>query len=379
VNLLLSNSTDIFAGGEDYVLILAKYLGLRGHKVYVSALPGHLLLEKCAAAGIDTVPLEYKGMNRVFAVAAMLRKEMQKRAIQVVHSNANYDRTAAALAVPWTTIPHVAGVHSTHSIQHNITHWIRNHYGIDHFITDADAGKRVLIEEDGIDPERITTIPIGIENDPEEFRAACRLETRARLGIDERTIVIGNVARLVPFKGQRHLVDAAARLAHLHSNVLFLVIGDGELLTDLTKQAEDLGVSSSIRFLGFQDHLERWYPAFDVYCHTSLEMAAEMFPIAILRALAGGLPVVCTRVGGIAAMVDQEKNGFLVDPEDAGALTQALSTVVESAALRVTMGAASLDLFLRKYHASQMAERIERIYRQVIHAAGDQKSEESLA
>jgi glycosyltransferase involved in cell wall biosynthesis len=379
VNILISNSTDIFAGGEDYVLILAKYLGLRGHKVYVSALPGHLLLDKCAAAGIDTVPIEYQGMNRVFTVAALLRRELQERSIQVIHSNANYDRTVAALAVPWTKIPHVAGVHSTHSIQHNITHWIRNHYGVDHFVTDADAGRQVLMDVDGIAPERITTIPIGIENDSEEYRQKARVQTRERLGIGNDTVVIGNVARLVPFKGQRYLIDAAARIVRQYPRTLFVIIGDGELLDDLQKQSAALGIVSSVRFLGFQDHLEQWYPAFDIYCHTSLEMAAEMFPIAILRALASGLPVVCTRVGGIAAMVEQGKTGFLVEPEDGAVLAGGLEKLILDSGLRRAMGAAAFDLFLRRYHATQMAERIEQVYTTVVAATGDQKTEASLA
>ena len=77
MNILLTNATSIFAGGEDYVLILARYLRARGHSVLVSALPGHLLLEKCAAAGIPMVPVDYRGMNRVFAVSAQLRREMR--------------------------------------------------------------------------------------------------------------------------------------------------------------------------------------------------------------------------------------------------------------------------------------------------------------
>jgi hypothetical protein len=113
MNILLSNSTDIFAGGEDYVFILAKHLRLRGHTVSVSALPGHLLLEKCSSAGIPAVPIDYRGMDRVFAVASTLRRELRSRAIDVVHSNANYDRTAAALAAVGTPTRHVAGIHST--------------------------------------------------------------------------------------------------------------------------------------------------------------------------------------------------------------------------------------------------------------------------
>lgn len=363
MNVLITNSTHIFAGGEDYVLILAKYLARRGHTVSVSALPGHLLLDKCTAAGIPTVPIDYRGMNRVFSVARELRRELCARHIDVVHSNANYDRTVAAIAAAWTPTRHVAGIHSTHSIQHNITHWLRNRWGIAHFITDAEAGKQVLIEEDHIAGSRITAVPIGIEDAPPEEQAAARRATRAQLGVKESTIVIGNVARLVPFKGHQVLLNAACRVIREVPDVLFPIIGDGELLATLTEQARSLGIADKIRFLGFQDDLHLWYPAFDVYCHSSLEMAEEMFPIAILRALSSGLPVICTKVGGIAAMVRDGTTGQLVPPENPEALAAALLRVVRDPGLRARMGEGSAALFREQFHATAMAERVEHVYR----------------
>ena len=158
MNILLTNSTDLFAGGEDYVLLLARHLAGRGHTVTVSANPGHLLLAKCAAAGLATLPLRYEGMGRVFAVAAALRKAVLERDIAVVHSNANYDRTVSAMAAGGVRRAHVASIHSAHSIQHNITHWLRNRWGIDHFIADADAVKEVLVTTDRIPAGKITVV-----------------------------------------------------------------------------------------------------------------------------------------------------------------------------------------------------------------------------
>jgi glycosyltransferase involved in cell wall biosynthesis len=366
MNILLTNSTTIFAGGEDYVLILAKYLRQRGHTVHISALPGHLLLEKATDAGIPVVPIAYGGMDRVFQVSYALRSPLRSLGIDIVHSNANYDRTCAALAAAWTPTRHVAGIHSTHSIQHNVTHWLRNHYGTSHFITDADAGRDVLIREDHIPGERITTVPIGIEEDTPEIRAAMRLRTRARLGVGNDVIVIGNVARLVPFKGHRILLDAIALVVREAPQVLFPIIGDGELQDELTAQAQSLGIEQHVRFLGFQDHLEEWYPAFDIYTHSSLEMAAEMFPIAILRALAAGLPVVCTRVGGIALMVEEGVTGHLVAPDDPRPLAEGLLKVVRDANLRRRMGEASHARFLKNFHAAAMAEKVEQVYQRVL-------------
>lgn len=365
LNIFLSNSTDIFAGGEDYVLILARRLRMRGHRVWVSALPGHLLLAKCEEAGIPTIPLDYRGMYRVFATATELHRHLRRLSIDVIHSNANYDRTCAALAVCFTGIRHVAGVHSTHSIQHNITHWWRNRWGTDHFIADADAGRNVLMAEDGIAPERITTVPIGIEHQAPEDSAQARAAIRRKWGVRDSTVVIGNVARLVPFKGHAVLLESIARVVRETPDVFFPIVGDGELSETLHTRARTLQIEQAVRFLGFQDRLHELYPGFDVYCHSSLELAAEMFPIAILRALATGLPVVCTSVGGIAAMVRDGKSGLLVPPDDPGALAGALLGVIRSAPMRKSMGEESLALFRERYHAPAMAARVEAIYRSV--------------
>jgi glycosyltransferase involved in cell wall biosynthesis len=362
LNILLTNSTDIFAGGEDYVLILARRLRMRGHRVWVSALPGHLLLTKCEDLGIPTIPIDYRGMSRVFSMARHLRRHLRRLSIDVVHSNANYDRTCAGIAAAGIATHHIAGVHSTHSIQHNITHWWRNRWGTDHFITDADAGRQVLITEDGIAPEYITTVPIGIENETPEHNARARAAIRAEWNVRDSTVVVGNVARLVPFKGHSVLLETIARVATRAPDVLFPIVGDGELYETLLSRTRTLGIERVVRFLGFRDSLQEIYPGFDIYCHSSLELAAEMFPIAILRALGTGLPVVCTNVGGTAAMVREGKSGFLTPPENPDALAQALLRVIRDPVLRKSMGEESLALFHDRYHASVMAERVENVY-----------------
>ena len=366
MNVLLTNATDIFAGGEDYVLILGRYLARLGHRVWVSARPGHLLLRKCAEASLPVVPVEYGDMARVFAISRVLRRAMRDRSITIVHSNANYDRTCAAIAAAWTPARHVAGIHSSHSISHNITHAIRNRYGISHFITDADAGRDVLLREDGIPPGKVTTVPIGIESDPDDVRAGFRARIRGEMGIDDRTVVIGNVARLVPFKGHRFLLEAAALVVREERHVLFLIAGDGELEEDLKEHAAALGLGDTVRFLGFRDDLREVYPAFDVYCHSSLELASEMFPIAILRALASALPVVSTNVGGIAAMIDEGVSGCLTAAEAPAALARALLGLVNDPPKRSAFGRASFALFERKYRAEIMAGNVERVYRHVM-------------
>ena len=111
-----------------------------------------------------------------------------------------------------------------------------------------------------------------------------------------------------------------------------------------------------------------WEGTVFLFCSATLagELAAEMFPIAILRALATGLPVVCTNVGGIANMVREGTSGFLVSPEDPAALAHALLTLILDGDRRRSMGGASARLFHEHYHATAMAEKIEQVYRTVL-------------
>jgi glycosyltransferase involved in cell wall biosynthesis len=366
VKILLSNSTGIFAGGEDYVLILATSLRQRGHQVWVSAQPDHLLLEKCEAAQIPTIPVRYAGMGRVFEVAGILRGHIRSLSIDIIHSNANYDRTCAALAAAWSPTCHIASVHSAHSIQHNITHWLRNRFGIDQFIAVADAVKDVLVRQDRIPEQRITVVPIGVESNPRELEAQWRVRTRKELGAGPDTIVIGNVARLVPFKGHRILLDAIAEVVKRNSRVLFPIAGDGELLRPLQEQASQLNIEPYVRFLGFRDNLQEIYPAFDIYTHSSREMEAEAFPLAILHALAARLPVVSTEVGGIGNMVEDGVSGFLTPPESPHELAEALLKVIDDRQLRGLMGEASFSLFLTRFQASAMAAAVEEVYSRTV-------------
>jgi glycosyltransferase involved in cell wall biosynthesis len=233
LKILLTNATDISAGGEEYVHTLARYLQMRGHEVLVSGNPNHLLLRKCEASGITTIPIEYGKQAKVFAVAKTLRQMIHNHPIDIIHSNADYDRTCAAIAALFTPAKHIASVHSAHSIQFNLTHWLRNRFAVAHFVTVAEVVREILVREDKIDSNIVTYIPNGVENTTESFRREARDRIRAEWDITPETVVIGNVARLVPFKGHKYLLQSIAQVVAASPNVFFPVLGDGELLSEL--------------------------------------------------------------------------------------------------------------------------------------------------
>ena len=364
-NVLLTNSTDIYAGGEFYVLQLATALQARGHRVWVCCRPGNMLRVKCEQARVPTIPLDFPPQGQLPRFVGSLKKIIQRQQVQIVHTNSNYDRTAGAFAARLTGAKHVTNVHSFHSLRYNVTHWLRNSWATDHFIVDGVCVRDVLVQKDRIPSSKISVVYLGV--DPEEMKRdeSGRVSVREKLGYRPENIVIGNVARLVPFKGHEYLLKAFAGLYVMFPKVRLLLIGDGELRQDLAKLAEDLGILPQVTFAGFRDDLTLVYSAFDVYVHPSIEGGGETFPFAVLQALAQELPVVVTRVGDVAEMVVDGVNGFAIPEKEPSALAEHVARLVENNSLRALMGQRSRELLLRRFTTGQMVDGVEMIYRSV--------------
>lgn len=364
-SVLLLNASAIYAGGEFYVLILAGELARRGHAVTVSCRPDNLLAAKCRDGGIDVATVEYPDGGRLARSVGAIRDLARSRRATIIHSNTNYDRTAGAIAARLTGARHVANVHSFHSISHNLTHWLRNRYWTDRFITVGDCVKEILVRDDGIPASKISTVHLGLDPEGTAASADLRAKTRAEFGLGDETLLLTNVARLVPFKGQEYLLRSFAAVSRRHPNVKLLLAGDGELEGFLRELAAKLSVDDRVIFAGFRDDMPAVYSATDVYVHSSVEGGGETFPFAILQALAYGLPMTVTGVGEVSAMARDGENALVVPDRNEGAFADALSKLLSDAALRGRMARRSRELLLERFTAGLMAERVERIYDEV--------------
>jgi glycosyltransferase involved in cell wall biosynthesis len=371
LNILLTDASDIYGGGEYFVLELARALRARNHNVRVSCRRDNLLAEKCLNAGIPLFPVDYPANGRLFRTIRELRTCIRMNRIDIVHTNNNYDRTAGAFAARMAGAKHVTNIHSFHSIQHNLTHWYRNRNATDHFLVDGYCVKDLLEKEDGLPASKISVIHLGVDpavmKRDENERARCRRE----FGVQENEIVIGNVGRLVPMKGQAYLVKAFARVVRTFPSARLLLVGDGELKEQLRSLALQEGAAERILFAGFRDDLVSLYSAFDIYAHASIEGGGETFPFAVLQALAQELPAVVTNVGDVAQMVENGVNGFVVGDKDDIALGEAIAAIVRDESLRRRMAGESAGRFLRDFTLEKMTGRIVEVYEGILHPGGE--------
>lgn len=176
-------------------------------------------------------------------------------------------------------------------------------------------------------------------------------------GRSGKRFVITIVASLIPVKNHECLLRAFVTVYRNHPECRLWVIGDGSLKSDLMDLSDCLGISKAVKFWGLRDDVSDLLKDSDVFVLSSLY---EGSPMSIIEAMAAGLPVVATNVGGVPDLVS-DSNGILVEPNDDQALAHALVSLVEDGSLRRSMGKASKKNS-RRYDAEIVAEQYERLY-----------------
>jgi glycosyltransferase involved in cell wall biosynthesis len=217
----------------------------------------------------------------------------------------------------------------------------------------------------GIAPaSRFAVIPYGFDlSGRVDPGGRLRGETRSLLGLSESTFAVGWVGRLTDIKKPLDLVRTIGALAGLGVDAALVLVGDGPERAHVESLAHELGVADRVRLAGYQKELSGWYAAFDAVLLTS---ANEGTPVAAIEALAAERPVVATNVGGVPAVVEDGRSGFLVPPGDVEALAAALARLAADPALRAELGGYGRRRMQELYAIERMVDDIEALYRQAL-------------
>ncbi len=186
--------------------------------------------------------------------------------------------------------------------------------------------------------EKITVIHSGVElNKFREYSLAEKTKLKKEFGLPENSFVVGTAGRLVPVKGPEFLIKASQTLIPKHPHTCFLFAGDGPLKEDLQKKVNEARGEKNIFFLGWRDDIAHILSIFDVFCLPSLN---EGMGRVLVEAMAHGIPIVASDVGGIPDLVTHGKNGFLVPPKNPEELAKHIQILIEDEAKRKKMGEA---------------------------------------
>ncbi len=233
--------------------------------------------------------------------------------------------------------------------------------GVDRTIAVSYSLATLLTEDIGFDPERVGVVHNGI--DAAAITAAVAASDHAALrlsaGIPAGAQVVGTVGRLVRDKGVEVLLRAVAGLVARHPDVRCVIVGDGPDEPRLRSIAAEHGIADRVVFTGFVENPYPWLGAFDAF---ALPTLLEAFGMAALEAMAVGLPVVASQVGGVPEVVTDGIDGVLVRPGEAAALCDALGCVLSDAPLRDRIGAEAAVTARERFTLDHMTAQTTAVY-----------------
>ena len=359
LRILHTESSLGWGGQEIRVLTEARGVARAGHEVVLAAPEESRIFEEAPRYGVEALPLAIarKGMGGVAALRALLAR----RAFDVVNTHSSTDAWLAALACRLRAAP-PAVVRTRHisapAPRNAPTRWLYRR-GAERIVTTGERLRLQVIEESGVEPARVVSIPTGI--DLAVFQPGDRAAARARLGLPLARNIVGIVATLRSWKGHRYLLQAMAELREREA--LLVVVGEGPQRAALETLAAQLDLGERVRFAGNQVDVAPWMQSFDLFCLPSY--ANEGVPQALMQAMACALPVVTTAVGSIDEIVEDGATGVMVAPGEAPSLRDALDGLLADDARRRALGDAARLRALERFGEERMVERMLAVFESV--------------
>lgn len=352
-------------GGQNQVLVTVLGLRAAGHRAMLVAHPDGELRRR-AAEGLEFLPLAPRSEMDLSA-AWRLSRAIKRLRPDVVHAHDPHAVAMASLALNMSRQPKRAPLVAARRVDFRLrgnalSRW--KYDQVDRFICASDAIRKILVAN-GLDPSRAVTVHEGI--DLGRVAAAPPAALHEELWLPHGSPIVGNVAALVPHKGQRHLVEAAALVVREVPDARFVIAGEGELRESLEHQIKSHNLEKHVILAGFRPDVLSLHKAFDIFVMSSV---MEGLGTSLLDAMACGKPVVATTAGGMPEVVEDGKSGLLVPPRDDRALAKAIIRLLKDEPLRQRMGAAGMSLANTRFSAERMVAETLDVYADVVRAFG---------
>jgi glycosyltransferase involved in cell wall biosynthesis len=348
-----------FSGGEVQVFLLLEGLRDLGHRNVLFCQPGSRCEAECAERGLESRPVRMRNHFDLGAVRR-LRRGFAAVNADLAHTNTGRDAWLGGWAAHGAGLPCV----NTRRMDRRVRRGLRTRLTYGRFtrrVAAISPAVAACLREGGIEASKIVLIPEAF--DPARIEAQRdRADVRTELGVGEDEILVLGLGALVRRKGFDVLLDAMGRLTPaLRSNVQVRV--GGEERDALRAQAASLGFEGQVRLLGRRDDVGDLLAAADVFVMPSRR---EGLGVASLEAMGAGLPVVASRVGGLAFGVVDGETGVLVPPEDVPALAAALESLIRDETLRVRMGRSAHRRALAQFSQATMVGAYVELYRSLL-------------
>jgi sugar transferase (PEP-CTERM/EpsH1 system associated) len=239
----------------------------------------------------------------------------------------------------------------------------------DSVLSISEALKQRLSTTVGVSTSLIKAVQNGVDIEKFSYLQKEQINNfKQKFNIPEDAIVIGTVGRLVPVKDQKTLIEAAQIIKEkLPGEIAVVIVGDGPLMENLQGRAAELGVYNIVYFLGRQENISEVMNSFDIFVLPSL---SEGISNTILEAMACGLPIIATEVGGSVEIVKDGEYGFFIAPGNKNALASAILKFANDAELRDKFGRNARKTTEEKFSLQSMVNSYEKIYLDLLNQKG---------
>lgn len=359
-------------GAERVVLELARWSPNFGYEPLIvaphpsrAAPPEYLTV--AAAEGVEASTLACDGRLDL-RFLRRLRRLVRNKGVDIIHTHGYKEDVLAALA--GLSVPLVA----TNHLWKRTTRQLRLYSRLDglvlrRFDQIVAVSDPILAElrAAGIAEHKLSRIPNGI--DTERVRppsAAERATARERLGFDSDELVLGMLGSLTPEKGHAFALEALGALSAEYPRLRLCIVGDGPLRETLAREIERRGLASQARLCGRRSDIPQVLAGFDVFLLPSLK---EGLPMALLEAMAAGLPAVASAVGDVGKAVEDGISGRLIPPGRTDAMVQALSELAADSTYRRQLGERARARVTERFSSRGMTSAYCRLYDRQLEAA----------
>jgi L-malate glycosyltransferase len=348
-----------FEGVERFVLTYSEYLRRQTDlEPFVFLLDEALLAARLRAAGVSVVVLSGRSKYDP-AVIRRVREAFVQYGIDLVHTHGYKATLLFGLAARQSGL---SVVKTEHGASERRPGWsglkMRVHYWLDRYVTRRWVDRVVYVSRDlrrGQDEDsKSTFIHNGIDAD--SMRSAARL---LDLGSDPATFHIAIVGRLAPVKGHRVLLEAILLCKH-RCRIRLHIFGAGPLEDDLRQRIVRSGLSDQVRIHGFKANIADYIGSVDLVAMPSLH---EGLPYTLLEAMLLRRPVVASRVGGLAEVLEHGETGLLFEPGQPAELARLIDQLVDDSALRHTLATRAYRRVTQDFSIRKMASEYLAVYR----------------
>lgn len=344
-------------GGQNQVLLTVLGLRKRGHRTALVMRSDSELAQR-SPDHADNFLIDSK-MESDIQAGWRLSKLLQSLRPNIVHAHDAHAISMALIARLLTPkdnpLPVLASRRVDFHVGHNIfSRW--KYAQVDHFLCASQAISNMLIE-DGIHAEKTTVVHEGI--DLIRIDNAPFLDLHEEFSLPVDCPVIGNIAALVPHKGQDCLIDAASQVSKEVPEARFLIVGTGELHETLRRKIHSLNLEQQVILTGFRNDVLSILRSLDLFVMSSL---TEGLGTSVLDAMAARRAVVATRAGGIPESVVDEETGLLTPVGDANSLSRAIVALLKDPNRRHTFGQAGRQRAQQLFSDDRMVERTTDVY-----------------